>query len=322
MDESEIEKLLAAFRVWLKDRHPPVPPNGKENVDTLLFAFLSSRGVRNIDEYVGDIKALRAGKVYQTFTEEVARLGARPKRTVRQDEQVDILERHRIVPLHAMFLYTSEDKTVEAYINENWGALDTLSGDFCDIHQSVDQFQNAADAYDFIENLDVIRDSGSIAYSKLPGMFFWDNNGAVEYIPFGVATTIDNIRLIVRTIFEEIRSNPTMTSVSKAKKTIEKTHRSSYVSPMKKPSIWSDLIGFLFAFIVVIGAVVLASRWVSPLLLGIVLIATILIFLLVAALILRRTDDLSESNFMTVISHIVRSIPLLRQISEPNNKNK
>ncbi len=321
MEQSEIERFLSGFRAWLNDRHHTAPISEEKNIDSLLHEYLSSTGIRDVDEYIGNLKALRAGKTYQTLTDEMTRLGAKPKRSVRLDEDSDILVRHRKVPLHAMFLYTSEDKTVEAYIADNWGALDTLSGDFCDIHQSVDQFQNAADAYDFIEHLDVIRDSGSVAYSKLPGMFFWDNNGVVEYIPFGVTPTLEHIRLIVRTIFEEVRNNPTITSVKRAKKNLENAHYPTRTAPIKKPSIWGDLIGFLLAFVVVIGAVVLASRWASPLVLGVVLIATILIFLLVAALILRRSDDLSESNFMTVISHIVRSIPLLRQISESNNKN-
>jgi len=67
----------------------------------------------------------------------------------------DFLERYRKIPLHALFLYTSEDKDVAAYIVHNWGVLDTLSGEVCDIYPSLEQFQNIEDAYDYIKELTV-----------------------------------------------------------------------------------------------------------------------------------------------------------------------
>lgn len=59
---------------------------------------------------------------------EFKKLGASFKNNNRGYIEHDFLERYRNVPLHALFLYTSEDEDVAKYILHNWGALDTLSG--------------------------------------------------------------------------------------------------------------------------------------------------------------------------------------------------
>jgi hypothetical protein len=321
MTETEAEQLLLGFQAWLEAKRSLPPSSDERGVDSLLSEYLSSKGIEDINRYVGDIKSLRNGEVYQALTNELVNLGIKPKRGALSVRQADILERYRSVPLHAIFLYTSEDPNVGLYISENWGALDTLSGDFCDIHQSVDQFQNREDAYDYIENLDVIKESKFKAYSHIPGIFFWDNSRAAEYIPFGQKANLDDIKTIVRSIFEEIRNSPTIASVSKVREQLEMGNRFSKGAVPQKQSIWGDLLGFLLAFVIIIGAVVLASRWVSPWILGVVLISAILVFLIIGALVLRRQDELSEANFMELIGQVIKSLPLLRNSNKAVNND-
>jgi hypothetical protein len=313
MTKLEVESALSGFRAWLEAKGNLPSSSDERDVQSLLTEYLSSEGIEDINKYVGDIESLRSSKVHQALTNELTRLGVKPKRGAQATRQADVLERYKTVPLHAIFLYTSEDQKVERYISENWGALDTLSGDFCDIHQSVDQFQTKEDAYDFIENLSVIRESNFDAYSQLPGLFFWDSSGASQYIPFGPKASLEGIKTIVRSLFEEIRKNPKITSVSKVKKRMEMKERSIKSTNPKRQSIWSDLLGFLLAFVIVVGTVVLASQWVSPLVLGVVLISAILAFLLIGAFVLKRQDELSEANFMELIAQVIRSLPFLRR---------
>ena len=97
-----------------------------------------------LEKYVGDKKALDGKRVNEDLTDQMIELGARPKQGARVPRE-DILERFRRIPLHAIFLYTSEDQPVGDYLAQHWGALESLSGDACDIHPMVNQFRNAED---------------------------------------------------------------------------------------------------------------------------------------------------------------------------------
>jgi hypothetical protein len=221
MSLPKVETIVSGFRAWLEARGVDASAQTDGSIDSLLQEYLFSEGVEDINQFVGDVKVLRDGNVYQALTEELRILGIKPKLKAQNSNLEDVLERYRSVPLHAIFLYTSEDNAVESYISENWGALDTLSGDFCDIHQSVNQFKNAEDAYDMIENFDVMVGVNFRAYSQIPGMFFWNNNGDVEYVPFGDTVDGGKLKKVVRTIFEEIRNYPHISSITKAKKKLE-----------------------------------------------------------------------------------------------------
>jgi hypothetical protein len=319
MFPSELESLVADFHTWLNSRAQNL--SDIDDPESLIRAFLVDKNYASLANYIGDINALSTGKVYKKLTDELIRLGVKSKVKLQSDVESDILERYKTVPLHAVFLYTSEDNEVSKYILENWGALDTLSGDYCDIHPSVDQFENTEDAYDLIEKMDILRNTKFNSYSQLPGIFFWDLSGATEYISFGNEFSQATIRQIVRIIFEEIRKAPNIHSVSKAKTIIEdKNMPTKYKS--SHASIWSDISAFLLAFVVIIGTLVLASRWVSPLILGIVFIAAILVFLLVSALVLRRQQELTETNFMILVKEVIKRLPLLRQISKVEGDKK
>jgi len=129
----------------------------------------------------------------------------------------DFLERYKNIPLHAVFLYTSEDENIAEYIVHNWGALDTLSGEFCDIYPSLEQFQNIEDGYDYIKQLTVLKRNKFVDYSKLPGIFFWDNSGNTEYVSLEQDIRLNQIKVIVRIVFGEIIKNPVIHSVTRAK---------------------------------------------------------------------------------------------------------
>jgi hypothetical protein len=148
---------------------------------------------------------------------EFNKLGATFKNNSRRAIGIDFLERYKKVPLHALFLYTSEDENVAEYILNNWGALDTLSGEYCDIYPSLEQFRNLEDAYDYIEKLTVLKRIEFLDYSKLPGIFFWDKSGNTEYVSLEQDVMPNQIKILVRTIFGEIRKNPVIHSVTIAK---------------------------------------------------------------------------------------------------------
>ncbi|MGX1885435.1 hypothetical protein [Streptomyces sp. NPDC055287] len=131
-------------------------------------------------------------------------------------ERRDQLERYRSVPLHAVFLYTSEDAALGSYIAENWNALDRLSADFCDIHPSLSQLHGQEDAYSAIDAVSAITAVGSVRLSELPGIVFWDSWGRREYVCFRDWGWGD-IRNALRVIFESIRANPVIVSVALAK---------------------------------------------------------------------------------------------------------
>lgn len=319
MSPTELESLVADFHTWLNSRAQEL--SDIDDPESLIRAFLVEENYFSLANHVGDVNALSEGKVYEKLTDELIRLGAKSKTKLQPDVESDLLERYKTVPLHAVFLYTSEDNEVSKYILENWGALDTLSGEYCDIHPSVDQFENIEDAYNLIEKMDVLRNSKFNSYSQLPGIFFWNLSGATEYISFGSEFSQATLRQVVRTIFEEIRKAPDIHSVSKAKKIIEDKNMPTK-NKSSHASIWSDILAFLLAFVVIIGTLVLVSQWVTPLILGIVFIAAILVFLLVSALALRRQRELSEANFMVLVKEVIKRLPLLRQISKEEKEEK
>lgn len=270
----------------------------------------SKRDSGDLEQHVGSLKGLDEGNVHGELTQRLEEIGAKPK-LGRQRREVDPLERYRAVPLHAIFLYTSEDKEIAQYILDNWGALDGLSGDYCDIHPSVDQFHSAEDAYDFIEKLDVIKESGPFSISHLPGVFFWDSQARAEYVSFGRDPSLSEVRHTIRTIFDEIRKEPNLASVRRAREIIE--HASGVRHPAGAAPIWKDLAPFLITFILLAATIALLSTWVSPLLLGIVLIASILTFVLVGVFVLRHREQLSEGNLLAVIGQVLARLPLLRK---------
>lgn len=182
------------------------------------FDFLFRGGWEEYDLAIEKLKLIETRSNH--LIAEFNKLGANFKNNNRGYREYDFLERYRQVSLHALFLYTSEDEYVAEYILRNWGALDTLSGENCDIYPSLEQFKNIEDAYDYIEELTVLKRNKFLDYSKLPGIFFWDNSGNTEYVSLEQDVTSNQIKFIVRTIFGEIKKNPSIRSVTIARKRI------------------------------------------------------------------------------------------------------
>jgi len=125
----------------------------------------------------------------------------------------DYLIRKKIIPLQAMFLFTSEDKVLENYITEHYNALDSLSGDFCDIYLGIDQLLNNENAYDHLRKVTIIEKTQNIDLTELPGIFFWNKTGKTAYVSLKDSSNEFEIKAKLRAIFEEIRKNPKIESV-------------------------------------------------------------------------------------------------------------
>jgi Flp pilus assembly protein TadB len=108
-------------------------------------------------------------------------------------------------------------------------------------------------------------------------------------------------------VFEEVRTK--LTAISSPK---SETSPSENKSPL--PNMWGDMLMFIIAFAAIIAVLVFASTWVSPVILGVIIIAAILVFLLISAMTLRRQKELSEANFMVLVKEVIKRLPLLRQL--------
>jgi hypothetical protein len=235
--ESPDNALLLEFRNWLHLTAPSSTLRTCTDPAGLVLEFLEAKGLTGFEAYLGSVQALKDERLYESLIEECAALGARTKPLKEGSRRIDALERYRKVPLHAVFLYTTEDHLVAEYIQQNWGALDSLSGDLCDIHPSVNQFHAREDAYDFIDRLDVVQRSGFSLYSSLPGLFFWDLNSGSEYVPFGQDASCAAIITVVRTIFEEVRKESNLDSVRRAKRRLTSTKQEAEWNAEEKTTL-------------------------------------------------------------------------------------
>ena len=118
----------------------------------------------------------------------------------------DALERFRRVPNHAMFLFTSEDALVNQYIRDHWAALDGLSGDACDIHQSVLQLLGGEDFYSQIADVKSIAGLEAVRPVDLPALHIW-SKAANCTIRLGRLTTEASLRDTLRTVFTIIHES-------------------------------------------------------------------------------------------------------------------
>jgi hypothetical protein len=130
----------------------------------------------------------------------------------------DFLRRYRRVPIHAAFLYSSEDRALTSYVNDHWNALDRMSGDLCDIHPSLDQLLDHEDAYELLDETSKLRGLRYIGLTQLPGIIFWDHNGASEYV--ALRDIQASITVALRTIFENLRRDPDIASIASAKRAL------------------------------------------------------------------------------------------------------
>jgi nucleoside phosphorylase len=201
-------------------------------------AGLRPEELAKLDQYVGGLEALRQGSVHYNLTKQVETFGAKPKNQEFTTPE-DLVAGYKKAPLHAAFLYTSEDSEVETYIKEHWAALDSQSGNSCDIYIFVDQFLNKENGYDLMTSLDVIRECGFDNSAELPGLFFWDDQHACEFIPFGLRLDHTTIKAIVRPLFATLKHDPTIAAVKRFKReSIQNSYsaKTSQSTNLPKPS--------------------------------------------------------------------------------------
>lgn len=145
----------------------------------------------------------------------------------------DPVGRYRSVPLHGIFMYSTEDTEFSKYIDTNWRALDRMSGDSCDMYPSIDQLTGLEDVYDVLNSQSkLVRGMSAISLSDLPGIMFWDNQGTSEYISFVGRDNPGAIRDALRTIFECIRRNAIIQNIVTARMRLEcSTARNTVLNP-------------------------------------------------------------------------------------------
>lgn len=118
----------------------------------------------------------------------------------------DPLARFLSIPNQAMFLFTSEDVALDAYIRNHWAALDGLSGEICDIHVSLTQLQGLEDAYTQLNDIRSIRGLEAIAPSMLPALHIWSTVADLTLSLKDVDGDLDRLRDALRNIFGSMHS--------------------------------------------------------------------------------------------------------------------
>jgi len=101
---------------------------------------------------------VKKGEYYKELFDKLLERSVRiKKRNKSYIESVDPLDRYRTVPLHAIFLYSSQHDYIQQYIIKHWGALSSMSGDYCDIYFSIDQLDYETDAFNIIDQIKEFR---------------------------------------------------------------------------------------------------------------------------------------------------------------------
>jgi hypothetical protein len=168
--------------------------------------------------YIGDWQALQNGTAHSMLLKELIESGIQPRigQTLPLE---DPLARYKDIPLHARFLYTSLDPSIESYILNHYVTIDSLARDKCDIYLSIRQFHNPGETIDYLENSLILRTSGvQIGYHDLPGIFFWDHQWEGEFVPLRRSGNESEISPVLLRVFQEIREDPTIAAVRRAKK--------------------------------------------------------------------------------------------------------
>lgn len=118
----------------------------------------------------------------------------------------DPLARFLAVPNHAIFLFTSEDVLLDAYIREHWAALDGMSGEICDIHVSLTQLQGTEDAYTQLDDIRSIRGLTTISPSVLPALHVWSADADLTFSLKDSSSDFDKLRDALRKLFGSMHS--------------------------------------------------------------------------------------------------------------------
>lgn len=186
--------------------------NGNEELKTKWIAsfeyYLSEKNSnKETMEMLNEFEIRKGNRTYKGDLRELGILGRD------QDTKDDYLGRRKLVPLQAIFLFTSEDRILENYIIQNYDALYSLSGDYCDIYISIDQLYHNENAYDHLKEVEIIKKAKDINITNLPGIVFWDKTGEYVYISLEMESSESEITKRLRIVFNEIRKNPRLDSI-------------------------------------------------------------------------------------------------------------
>jgi len=129
------------------------------------------------------------------------REGAAPR-----ERGVDLLERYLRVPNRMMILYSSEDEILSEYIRDHWAALDELSGDVCEIYQSLLQLAGGEDVYSYLKDLRNIPGADSVQIDKLPMILLWSNQAAISISLSEYADDFARLKGAIRGIFQYLHN--------------------------------------------------------------------------------------------------------------------
>ncbi len=220
--ETQIKEINSIFTLLVQEIEAVQKSVGSlegEQINLLLGAALSPQQQENLEKYIGSIDAFRYGRVHEQITNRFISLDMQYK----QNKQIiheDFFSHFKRIPLHALFLYTSEDKEIPHYVLNYWDRLAEISEEFCDFHPMLSQFNGTENGYTDIWKIDVVRQSGFQSTSDLPAIFFHDNHGISEYISLATAISEGDIKRILRVVFDAIRQQPTIASVVQAKQSL------------------------------------------------------------------------------------------------------
>ena len=137
---------------------------------------------------------------------ELEATGVRPRKGAAPFERgVDLLKRYLQVPNRMMILYSSEDELLSDYIRNHWAALDELSGDVCEVYQSLLQLSGGEDVYSYLKDLRNIPGADTVRIDKLPMILLWSNQAAISISLSEHADDFARLKGAIRGIFHYLR---------------------------------------------------------------------------------------------------------------------
>ncbi|MFH8120319.1 MAG: hypothetical protein QXS37_05960 [Candidatus Aenigmatarchaeota archaeon] len=211
------EIVVVRFLEWLSEKHPEIDllaniPN--EILNSLVNEFINgNKNQLKPTPLFENLIKLKKGEYFRELYEKLLERNIKEKKkNSTYIEGVDMLRRYKTVPLHAIFLYSSQHSYVQDYILKHWGALSSMSGDYCDIYFSIDQLYYEEDAFDVIEQI-----KAEIDITKLPGILFWEKDLSKKY--FLSFKKLDeksferDLTDLLFKVFQQIRKSPGIDSI-------------------------------------------------------------------------------------------------------------
>lgn len=225
------ELEISFFIEWLSNNHPEIDLLSNipdDALKELVIEFFKEReeyrrfATATPESLVQQLIKLKKGEYYREYFEKLLERSVRIKKRNRSYiEAIDPLNRYRTVPLHAIFLYSSQHDYIQEYIIKNWGALSSMSGDYCDIYFSIDQLDYETDAFDVI---DQIKAFSKVDIAKLPGILFWEKDISNNYFLSFENSDEKDITELLFTVFQQIRNSPNLKAVKEGEKLFKREY--------------------------------------------------------------------------------------------------